>query len=781
MNKTPNGPFAAPRASHALAIACFALLIPLQPSFASAQTNVGVEQFVQSYDPMSFGRRLTFALNFFAGSPTQEACAATDAENVVLTDQLPPGVTFASESHGGGVYNRDTNTVTWNLGTVNRCATFGNQFGMTVDVSPSVPDGATPTNTLSITTTTPETTTADNTQSVNSQVGFLPLRVSITDFDASCDASASGVSNDRRESRDGSMVPCSVVGDGGAESGGLTDTLFINPSVPGVPGSGVPGPVGQIGGPSDRVTIRGVGVQGTASGRFVGGAINPQGTSADAEATVDVDIEIFNPNPYAVPVHLSRDVSLYAAAGNESARPPFPGSASVEDTGGTADAGSGVATFRIDQHVDLSPTECRIRRVEASTLFPIPSGPDPALDPVQSGTFSETDQTFSPGSCFGGPNVSANSSKTLRLVFGSTFASGSTSVTFFDGSIILVRSGYGLFNASASLEIMRADGSASAGTRVLAVRGDSPIDLMVTDPNGKKLGFDLGNKRVVNEIFGGQYNGHGAEPQLAQILRPVAGDYHIDVLGIGDGPFTVTVEMVDADGNVVSTQAMTGVAAPGSVQTFQASVGGAADTIPPTTTATPSAAPNAHGWNNTDVTINLSAVDNAGGSGVKEIDFSLSGAQGGAGAMAGSNAAVTISAEGTTTLTFFASDNAGNQEPAKTLTVRVDKTPPVITGLPVRCTLWPPDHRLVQVGTVTASDRLSGLVPGSLALAGTSNEPEAGDTAPDVVIASTTVQLRAARSGAGAGRVYTLTATASDLAGNRATVVGTCTVPHDQR
>src|SRR5439155_7281254 len=132
------------------------------------------------------------------------------------------------------------------------------------------------------------------------------------------------------------------------------------------------------------------------------------------------------------------------------------------DTGGTADAGSGVATFRIDQHVDLSPTECRIRRVEASTLFPIPSGPDPALDPVQSGTFSETDQTFSPGSCFGGPNVSANSSKTLRLVFGSTFASGSTSVTFFDGSIILVRSGYGLFNASASLEIMSADGSAVA-------------------------------------------------------------------------------------------------------------------------------------------------------------------------------------------------------------------------------------------------------------------------------------------------------------------------------
>ena len=32
----------------------------------------------------------------------------------------------------------------------------------------------------------------------------------------------------------------------------------------------------------------------------------------------------------------------------------------------------------------------------------------------------------------------------------------------------------------------------------------------------------------------------------------------------------------------------------------------------------------------------------------------------------------------------------------------------------------------------------------------------------------------------GKGRVYTITTTASDLAGNTATVTGTCTVPHDK-
>jgi len=56
---------------------------------------------------------------------------------------------------------------------------------------------------------------------------------------------------------------------------------------------------------------------------------------------------------------------------------------------------------------------------------------------------------------------------------------------------------------------------------------------------------------------------------------------------------------------------------------------------------------------------------------------------------------------------------------------------------------------------------------------------------PDIVITPNAtggfvVQLRADRLGSGNGRVYTLNATASDLAGNTATIAATCTVPHDQ-
>src|SRR5207249_9363254 len=66
-----------------------------------------------------------------------------------------------------------------------------------------------------------------------------------------------------------------------------------------------------------------------------------------------------------------------------------------------------------------------------------------------------------------------------------------------------------------------------------------------------------------------------------------------------------------------------------------------ADTIPPTSTAVASPGPNANGWNSTAVTVNLSAVDEAGGSGVKQISYSLSGAQTGGPVVAGSSAAVT--------------------------------------------------------------------------------------------------------------------------------------------
>jgi hypothetical protein len=83
---------------------------------------------------------------------------------------------------------------------------------------------------------------------------------------------------------------------------------------------------------------------------------------------------------------------------------------------------------------------------------------------------------------------------------------------------------------------------------------------------------------------------------------------------------------------------------------------------------------------------------------------------------------VTINAEGSTTVTYFAIDNAGNAEIPRALTVRIDKTPPVLSGIPAvgTCTPWPPNHKMVTVATVSVSDSFSG--PASFSLTGASNE-----------------------------------------------------------
>ena len=216
-------------------------------------------------------------------------------------------------------------------------------------------------------------------------------------------------------------------------------------------------------------------------------------------------------------------------------------------------------------------------------------------------------------------------------------------------------------------------------------------------------------------------------------------------------------------------------------QIAQATV--APDVTAPTTSATANPPANANGWNNTDVTVTLTATDNVNGSGVKQISFATTGAQAGFGIVAGDTATLTISAEGQTIVSYNATDNAGNVESAKTVTVNLDRTPPSISGIPAAgCEIWPPNHKLVRVATVAAQDGLSGLTSFNTDV--TSSEAASPGQADTMTTGSgldpRVISVRAERSGNGPGRIYALSATAMDRAGNVATALGTCVVPHDQ-
>ena len=103
------------------------------------------------------------------------------------------------------------------------------------------------------------------------------------------------------------------------------------------------------------------------------------------------------------------------------------------------------------------------------------------------------------------------------------------------------------------------------------------------------------------------------------------------------------------------------------------------DTTKPSTSATRSVEPNAAGWNKENVTVRLNTTDNQGGWGVQKITYSASGAQNIAQTdAAGSSVEIPLNQEGTTTLTYYATDKAGNVEDKKSLTVKIDKTAPTV-------------------------------------------------------------------------------------------------------
>ncbi|MBJ8097989.1 hypothetical protein JDS98_07770, partial [Bacillus cereus group sp. N11] len=226
-----------------------------------------------------------------------------------------------------------------------------------------------------------------------------------------------------------------------------------------------------------------------------------------------------------------------------------------------------------------------------------------------------------------------------------------------------------------------------------------------------------------------------------------------------EGVHTLTYWSVDNAGNV-ETQHITTVKID--------------KTVPVTTDNAPT------DWVNKDVTVNLTATDNDGGSGVASTYYQLDNGS------TQSGNAIQISDEGVHTLTYWSVDNAGNTEQFNTKTIKLDKTAPVLNISLDKTTIWPPNHKMVPItATINASDGTSGI--NSVVLTSiTSNETLQSDDIQNAnynkpISGSTdSFSLRADRLGSGNGRIYTVTYTVKDNTGNVTTKTATVTVPHDQ-
>ena len=207
------------------------------------------------------------------------------------------------------------------------------------------------------------------------------------------------------------------------------------------------------------------------------------------------------------------------------------------------------------------------------------------------------------------------------------------------------------------------------------------------------------------------------------------------------------------------------------------------DLTPPIASISTTPSANGSGWINTSpVTVNLSATDS--GSGVEQLRYWINNGQ--VTVVAGSTASTQISGQGTNSVSLRALDNAGNISSLVTLPVNIDLTPPAISVSANPSSLWPPNGRMVPVtvsGTIT--DNLSGVNPSSATFA---VHDEYGLVQPSGPVTlgsggsySFVVSLQASRDGSDQdGRQYTITVSASDLAGNHGSASTVVTVPHDQ-
>jgi len=86
----------------------------------------------------------------------------------------------------------------------------------------------------------------------------------------------------------------------------------------------------------------------------------------------------------------------------------------------------------------------------------------------------------------------------------------------------------------------------------------SPVNALITAPDGKRVGFDPLTQAVVNEIEGATYSGSASEPQLITLPSPMLGLYTVDLFSIETGPYTLTIQSLPKDSLSIETQIYAG-------------------------------------------------------------------------------------------------------------------------------------------------------------------------------------------------------------------------------
>ncbi|MFC3798244.1 Ig-like domain-containing protein [Cohnella sp. GCM10012308] len=199
------------------------------------------------------------------------------------------------------------------------------------------------------------------------------------------------------------------------------------------------------------------------------------------------------------------------------------------------------------------------------------------------------------------------------------------------------------------------------------------------------------------------------------------------------------------------------------------------DQTAPVTGAALSGTAGTDGWYKSSVQVALTADD--GDTGVAATEYRLNSR----GTWRLYTAPLALSADGVYAIEYRSLDAAGNVERAKALKVKIDRTAPRLTVRLDRTVLWPPNGKMIAIHAyVNKNDAGSGIADVRLTSVTSSDPGGADDIRARIGSADNVFSVRAEKSGGGKARIYTVTYTVTDRAGNQASASATVTVPRSQ-
>ena len=95
----------------------------------------------------------------------------------------------------------------------------------------------------------------------------------------------------------------------------------------------------------------------------------------------------------------------------------------------------------------------------------------------------------------------------------------------------------------------------------------SPVDILIIDPQGRRIGYDPDTAQIINEIPGAYYTGNSSEVEFFLLPKEDEGDFTITATGTDTGLYAVSTHRV-SENEVQILDIITGTTQPGQVDTI---------------------------------------------------------------------------------------------------------------------------------------------------------------------------------------------------------------------